>query len=342
VNIVSTLADSSGIIENWVPHQWFRRCTLDFTVATHFGEDYNLQNTLDMRRDKEREIAHKAVQGWMDAIDYVFKHTYLAPIMQDRYPFKFNRSVAEFYSCKKAVVQYSEKIINGRMAELKAGATPKTNVLDKLLYMHKGDLTWNLVTFILAGSASASATMEWFVYLMCAYKDIQNAARAEVDGLGKDPETAEDLRRLTYVEACVLETLRIQSSTPGPLPSITTAPYTIEGKPVEVGTIIIMMMDEAMKSEERGGASFRPENWFLPGTKEINRDLARDHWAFSCGPRKCPGQTLAVKECTIIAAFLLRHFDDMRFTLGYDDVKETMWLNRVPENLRVSMSLRSY
>ncbi|EER08443.1 cytochrome p450, putative, partial [Perkinsus marinus ATCC 50983] len=251
VNIVSTLADPSGIIDNWVPHQWFRRCTLDFTVATHFGEDYNLQNTLDMRRDKEREIAHKAVQGWMDAIDYVFKHIYLAPIMQDRYPFKLNRSVAEFYSCKKAVVQYSEKIINERTAELKAGATPKTNVLDKLLNMHKGDLTWNLVTFILAGSASASATMEWFVYLM-------------------------------------------------------------------------------------------PENWFLPGTTEINRDLARDHWAFSCGPRKCPGQTLAVKECTIIAAFLLRHFDDIRFTLGYDDVKETMWLNRVPENLRVTMSLRNY
>lgn len=57
-----------------------------------------------------------------------------------------SQSAAQFYSCKKAVVQYSEKIINERTAELKAGATPKTNVLDKLLNMHKGDLTWNLVT----------------------------------------------------------------------------------------------------------------------------------------------------------------------------------------------------
>ncbi|KAF4692533.1 hypothetical protein FOZ60_013203 [Perkinsus olseni] len=270
VNIVATLADSSGVIEDWVPHQWFRRCTLDFTVATHFGKDYNLQNTL-------------------------------------------GRNTAFVYHRQTDIPS---------SLRFKAGATPKTNVLDKLLNMHKGDLTWNLVTFILAGSASASATMEWFVYLMCANKDIQSAARAE--------EIQRQLR------------ISIQSSTPGPLPSITTAPYTIEGRPVEVGTIIIMMMDEAMKSEERGGDSFRPENWFLPGTKEINRDLARDHWAFSCGPRKCPGQTLAVKECTIIAAFLLRHFDDMRFTLGYDDVKETMWLNRVPENLKVTMSLRNY
>lgn len=44
---------------------------------------------------------------------------------------------------------------------------------------------------------------------MCANKNIQRAARAEVDALGRDPETAEDLRKLTFVEACVLETLRV-------------------------------------------------------------------------------------------------------------------------------------
>ncbi|KAF4676878.1 hypothetical protein FOL47_004581 [Perkinsus chesapeaki] len=342
VNCISTLADPSGSIIEWVPHKWFRRCTLDFTLATHYGKDYNLQNPLDMRKAEERDIAYNAVQGFLDAIDYVFKHTPLAPFIQDRYPFKFNPSVAKFYKSIKNVESYSAKIIDDREKELSAGAEPREDVLDKLIKMHKGDLTWNLVSFVLAGSASASATMEWFIYLMCVNREAQDVARKEIDALGKDVTTADDLKKLPYVEACMLEVLRVQSSTPGPLPSVVVAPYSIEGKPVEPGTIVIMMMDEAMRSEERGGETFRPENWFLPGTREINRDLYRDHWAFSTGPRKCPGQAVAVRECVVMAATLLRHFDNMHFTIGYDDVKETMWLNRVPANLKVDMKVREF
>ncbi|KAF4740676.1 hypothetical protein FOZ62_021747 [Perkinsus olseni] len=132
----------------------------------------------------------------------------------------------------------------------------------------------------------------------------------------------------------------MNNSTPGPLPYVTVAPYVIEGKEVEVGTVVTLMTGEAMKGEDEGGPEFKPEAWFLPGTRDIDRQRSRNHWAFTGSPRKCPGQYLAMKECVVMAATLLRHFDDFHFTVGYDDVGETTYINRIPVNLRLSMKAR--
>lgn len=64
-------------------------------------------------------------------------------------------------------------------------------------------------SFTLSGGTSVPSNIEWFLYLMCINQDAQKKARAEVDALGKDPTDNDDLDKLRYVEACVLETLRV-------------------------------------------------------------------------------------------------------------------------------------
>ncbi|KAF4737294.1 hypothetical protein FOZ63_032491, partial [Perkinsus olseni] len=115
--------------------------------------------------------------------------------------------------------------------------------------------------------------------------EAQKIARAEVDALGKAPTDNGDLDKLRYVEACVLETLRMNNSTPGPLPHVTVEHCVIEGKSVDPGTVLIMMTGEAMKSEE--------------------------------------------------------HFDDIHFTIGYDNVDEMTFINHVAVNLQLSMKART-
>ncbi|KAF4660292.1 hypothetical protein FOZ61_004120 [Perkinsus olseni] len=340
VNVVSALADSSGNIHNWEPHKLLQLAALDFTVATHFGKDYNLLSPLDPNGSAERENVHKTFQNFLEGFDFILKHIQLGPFIQNRYPFKLNKDVTKFYSAVDNVEKYSKEIIARRQEELKKGATPECNILDKLIFMGKQDLIWNLVTFTLSGGSSVPSTIEWFLYLMCVHPDAQKKARAEVDALGKDPTDNDDLDKLRYVEACVLETLRMNNSTPGPLPYVTVAPYVIEGKEVDVGTVVTLMTGEAMKGEDEGGPEFKPEAWFLPGTRDIDRQRSRNHWAFTGSPRKCPGQYLAMKECVVMAATLLRHFDDFHFTVGYDDVGETTYINRIPVNLRLSMKAR--
>ncbi|KAF4689972.1 hypothetical protein FOZ60_000891 [Perkinsus olseni] len=341
VKVTSALADSSGMIHNWEPHRWLQLAALDFTVATHFGKDYNLLSSLAPHNATDRDVSYKTFRNFLEGFDFMLKHTQLAPLMRNRYPFKLNQNVAKFYAAVEDVEKFSKQIIEERLEALAEGATPACNILDKLIFMGKRDLVWNLVTFTLSGGSSVPSTIEWFLYLMSVHQEAQKIARAEVDALGRAPTENEDLDKLRYVEACVLETLRMNNSTPGPLPYVTAEHCVIEGKSVDPGTILIMMTGEAMKSEEQGGSEFKPENWFLPDTKDIDRERARNHWAFTGSPRRCPGQHLAMKECIVMAATLLRHFDDIHFTIGYDNVEEKTFINRIPVNLQLSMKARA-
>ncbi|KAF4678835.1 hypothetical protein FOZ60_015980 [Perkinsus olseni] len=342
VHVTSALADSSGMIHNWEPHTWLQLAALDFTVATHFGKDYNLLSPLGSDGSTDREFVHKTFRNFLEGFDFMLKHIQLAPLMKNRYPFKLNQNVAKLHSAVENVEKFSRQIIEERQRALAEGATPACNILDKLIFMGKRDLAWNLVTFTLSGGSSVPSTIEWFLYLMSVHQEAQKIARAEVDALGKAPTDNEDLDKLRYVEACVLETLRMNNSTPGPLPYVTAEHCVIEGKIVDPGTVLIMMTGEAMKSEEKGGSEFKPENWFLPDTKDIDRERARNHWAFTGSPRRCPGQHLAMKECIVMAATLLRHFDNIHLTIGYDNVGEKTFINRIPVNLRLSMETRTF
>ncbi|KAF4750558.1 hypothetical protein FOZ62_026779, partial [Perkinsus olseni] len=145
-NVVSALADPSGNIHNWEPHKLLQLAALDFTVATHFGKDYNLLSPLDTNGSAERENVHKTFQNFLEGFDFILKHIQLGPFIQNRYPFKLNKDVAKFYSAVDNVEKYSKEIIARRQEELKKGAAPECNILDKLIFMGKQDLIWNLVT----------------------------------------------------------------------------------------------------------------------------------------------------------------------------------------------------
>ncbi|KAF4701601.1 hypothetical protein FOZ63_022835, partial [Perkinsus olseni] len=51
-----------------------------------------------------------------------------------------------FYAAVEDVEKFSKQIIEERLEALAEGATPACNILDKLIFMGKRDLVWNLVT----------------------------------------------------------------------------------------------------------------------------------------------------------------------------------------------------
>ncbi|KAF4734065.1 hypothetical protein FOZ62_024668 [Perkinsus olseni] len=76
------------------------------------------------------------------------------------------------------------------------------------------DLIGLLCGFFFAGSETASAALAWCLYYFCLYPDIQTRARREVDTLGYDPGTNDDLEKLPFVESCILETLQLKPPAP--------------------------------------------------------------------------------------------------------------------------------
>ncbi|EER14091.1 cytochrome p450, putative, partial [Perkinsus marinus ATCC 50983] len=53
-----------------------------------------------------------------------------------------------------------------------------------------------------------------------------------------------------------------------------------------------------------------PERWLVPDGHSIDEKQRDEFLGFGFGPRRCPGQHLAVREAVIIIAILLRNFDE--------------------------------
>ncbi|EER03300.1 cytochrome p450, putative [Perkinsus marinus ATCC 50983] len=215
---------------------------------------------------------------------------------RDRFPWNLNPMIKKMHSGAKQLSRICDEIIEKRRAERDAGErAEKHDLLDKLLHLDEVDLRGNLITFLIAGSDTTAMTVAWCLYYLALYPGVQDKARAEVDGLGHDPDTIEDLDELVYVKCCILEALRLQP--PGVLLlNECTHDTELNGHRIPSGTKVTTLLHKAMITEAQGGKNFDPERWLLPDGSSIDQARVRDHLAFGGGPRQCPGQNMAIKE----------------------------------------------
>ncbi|KAF4743874.1 hypothetical protein FOZ63_015150, partial [Perkinsus olseni] len=155
---------------------------------------------------------------------------------RNRFPWNLNPRIKKFYSSVERLKKFANDLAVQRRRE--GGELGRADLLDKLLQLEKNDLEGNLVTFIIAGSESTSVTLSWCLYYLSLYPEAQARARAEVDNLGRDPETNDDLEELPFVESCFLEALRIQPPVPL-LAHITTVEVSVHGYKLPAGTPIL-------------------------------------------------------------------------------------------------------
>lgn len=128
-----------------------------------------------------------------------------------------------------------------------------------------------------------------FLYHVAANPDVQSKLHKELDEqLGTEDElvaTAEQIKRLPYLDACINEALRIQSVSGIGLPRV--APeggLNVLGHYFPEGTVLSVpsySVHRDVKAWGEDAESFRPERWF-------ERDQTELHKAFnpySVGPR---------------------------------------------------------
>ncbi|EER03296.1 cytochrome p450, putative [Perkinsus marinus ATCC 50983] len=160
------------------------------------------------------------------------------------------------HSGAKQLSKICDEIIDERRAERDArGREERRDLLDKLMHLDEVDLRGNLITFLIAGSDTTAMTVAWCLYYLALYPGIQDKARAEVDGLGHDPNTQEDIDKLVCVRCCILETLRLQP--PGTLLSFKCAHDTeLHGELIPSETCVVTLLRKAMIAEAQGGKTF--------------------------------------------------------------------------------------
>ena len=166
-----------------------------------------------------------------------------------------------------------------------------------------------LLTMLIAGHDTSTAMLSWALYLLGQDPAGMAQARAETDTVlgGAPPDTAK-LRRLTYLDQVIKETLRLY-------PSIHVG-NRLTRNDIEVDRYIVPAGTRLMLSiylTHRDPALWEAPTHFRPGRFERGSEDGKAppfaYLPFGGGPRNCIGAAFAQVEAKVVLAHILQNFD---------------------------------
>ncbi|RWR84535.1 cytochrome P450 89A2 [Cinnamomum micranthum f. kanehirae] len=179
----------------------------------------------------------------------------------------------------------------------------------------EGEMVSLCSEFLTAGIESTSTSFQWIMANLVKNQDLQQKLVEEiVRVVGKEAEEVgeEDLNRLIYLKAVILEGLRRHPPGHFVLPHAVSEEVTFEGYVIPKDTIVNFTvadigMDEKVWEEPM---AFRPERFLdcgenvdITGSREIKM------MPFGAGRRMCPGLNLAMLHLEYFVANMMREFE---------------------------------
>ncbi|XP_070264337.1 cytochrome P450 4V2-like isoform X2 [Myotis yumanensis] len=164
-------------------------------------------------------------------------------------------------------------------------------------------------TFMFEGHDTTAAGMNWALYLLGCYPEVQKKLDNELDevfGNSDRPVTSEDLKKLKYLECVIKETLRIFPSVPIIAREL-NEDCDVGGYKIVKGSQILIIPYALHRDPKYfpDPEEFKPERFFPENS------MGRHPYAyvpFSAGPRNCIGQRFAMIEEKVVLSWILRHF----------------------------------
>ncbi|KAK7102926.1 cytochrome P450 2B5-like [Littorina saxatilis] len=160
-----------------------------------------------------------------------------------------------------------------------------------------------------AGTETSATTVLWVIVHLLRHPHVQDRCHQEVDRvIGADRlPSLQDRTDTVYVEATILETLRLSVNVPFSLPHSVTRDVTFRDYVIPKGTMVLPNLESAMHDPDvwTDPLSFRPERFISPDGTLIKPD---EHIPFSLGRRMCMGKSLAQTELYLYVASLLQRF----------------------------------
>ncbi|XP_066275691.1 cytochrome P450 2U1-like [Branchiostoma lanceolatum] len=159
------------------------------------------------------------------------------------------------------------------------------------------------------GTDTTTNTLLWSLLYMTVNPDIQNKVQEELDAVvGESLPTLSHRSQLPYVNACLLEVMRIRPIGPLAVPHATTETVKVRGYSIPKGTQVLpnlysLHMDPAYWPDPD---RFDPERFLDAEGNVINKP--ESFMPFSGGRRVCLGEQLARMELFLFFSTLLQSF----------------------------------
>ncbi|KAJ7216047.1 cytochrome P450 [Mycena pura] len=212
------------------------------------------------------------------------------------------------------------------VAVAKRLATPsdRVDVLSKLLDgkdehgqpLGREELTVEAHAFLIAGSDTTATSLTAIMFHIAANPAVQERLQEELDvflGIGDDPIAwHEQVKHLTYLDACINEGLRVNCTNASGLPRVVPeGGLVIRGRHFPAGAVVGVPIYTVHRDPDVWGDDadvYRPERW-LDADSEKAAMMQKTFTPFSSGPRACIGRNLALLEIVIIVATLFRRYN---------------------------------
>uniref|UniRef100_A0A7E4VU63 Cytochrome P450 n=1 Tax=Panagrellus redivivus TaxID=6233 RepID=A0A7E4VU63_PANRE len=172
----------------------------------------------------------------------------------------------------------------------------------------KKEIVAQMTLFLIAGYETTASTLQFTLYCMANYPEVQEKARAEVLEVFDDKETLtfDDIAKLSYLKQVIYETLRMFPPVPRTMRTC-NRPIRVYDIDFEPGCTFSAQIwhvhyDENNYPEPQ---KFDPERFSPEG--KADRDPGA-FLPFGGGPRSCIGMRFAEFEMLMTLAHLLRRF----------------------------------
>ncbi|PZC78326.1 hypothetical protein B5X24_HaOG200051 [Helicoverpa armigera] len=161
-------------------------------------------------------------------------------------------------------------------------------------------------TIIFTGIESTSNQLTYILLLLGAHPDVQNKLYEEVlDIVGAERDVVkDDLNKLVYTNAVIMESLRVLPTVPLILRSV-GQDVKLKNYTMRAGShcLIFPLMPNVKSTSGTESDQFRPERW-LNADSKTQQEFA----GFGLGKRACLGRTYAIVMMKVVLAHFIRQY----------------------------------
>ncbi|XP_075588153.1 cytochrome P450 4V2 isoform X2 [Dermatophagoides farinae] len=251
------------------------------------------------------------------------------------------------------------EIINNRVEKLRKNKDERTTMMLDTMIESRMDHNSMKVTnikeiethmnfFIIGGHDTTTTSLSWTLYLLGHHPQIQERLREEIDEYLDELEANDEqitllnMKRLKYLECCILEALRLYPSAPivgrrGRTPIQLDNGITL---PTHVNYLIII--SKILKDPKY----FREPNRFYPERFLVDKDDTENwfthlaYFPFSAGIRMCLGREYAMMQSrmlfiNLVGNYLIKSLDN------YGELNPTMNVLHVPAHFPIQFQRRT-
>lgn len=171
-----------------------------------------------------------------------------------------------------------------------------------------------VLNFMIAGRDTTACALSWTMYELTKSPEAQEKFRAEFASIIESNEdiSYDNVNKLNYAHAVVLEVLRLHPSVPKDVKYAVKDDTLPDGTRIPAGATVIYC-PYAMGRNKRiwpDPETFKPERFFNQekGDGSISEPSVYTYPVFNAGPRLCLGKPLALMEIKLITGMLLTNF----------------------------------